>query len=345
MGFIKQNCGVEVDSKLLKVCFKMISVEQESKIKGTKTFKNTAKGFQEFYAWLSKKMDCSLPCHITMEATGVYYENLVYFLEEQTDFVVHVVLPNVAKAFSKSLNQKSKTDKLDAISLASLGLERKLTVWKPFSPLMRELKKVNRERIRLIRQRTMIMNQIHAEQASYRPSKKILSRARAIIKKINQLIEACEKELKEIVEQDPELKERIKNVCTAKGLGFITVVGVIAETNGFILFKNRKQVVSYAGYDVVKHESGSSVRGKERISKKGNSYIRQMMYMPSLSAAVHDEHLKGLYTRIVDRTGIKKKGSVAVQRKLLVLIYHLFTKNEKYDPQYREKARLALQTA
>jgi len=83
-------------------------------------------------------------------------------------------------------------------------------------------------------------------------------------------------ELEIFVAKDKTLQERIDNVCTAKGMGFISAVGIVAETDGFALFKSRNQLVSYAGYDVKEHESGTSVKGKPRISKKGNSNIRRI---------------------------------------------------------------------
>ena len=128
-------------------------------------------------------------------------------------------------------------------------------------------------------------------------------------------------------------------VCTIKGVGFITAIGIISEFNGFILFKNRNQVVSFSGYDVIRKESGTSIQGKTKMSKKGNSYVRQMMYMAAMSAAIHDEHHKNYYTRIVDKTGLKMKASVAIQRKLLLLIYTIFKNEVKYDPLHYLKVQ------
>ena len=108
---------------------------------------------------------------------------------------------------------------------------------------------------------------------------------------------------------------------------------------GFSLFNNRNQVVSYAGYDVVLQQSGTSIKGKPKISKKGNSYIRAMLYMAAMSAVRYDEHHKAYYQRIVCKTGIKMKANVAIQRKLLLLIYTLFKNNVPYDPQHYLKLR------
>jgi len=109
--------------------------------------------------------------------------------------------------------------------------------------------------------------------------------------------------------------------------------------NGFILFKNRNQVVSFVGYDVVEKQSGTSIQSKRRISKKGNSYIRRALHFPAMTAVKHNTQYRQLYDRIFDRTKIKMKGYVAVQRKLLLLIYTLF----KYGVAYNENHYLELQ--
>lgn len=343
MRIIKQNLGMDVDSKTLKVSFQVLMSDLSIKIKGSRTFKNTLKGFKDLEEWIGKKRSEGLVVDITMEATGVYYENVAYYFESKDAYDIHVVLPNTSKAYLKSLNLKSKTDEIDAKALGQMGLERKLAIWKPMSTQMRELKKLVRERIRLNREKTVVSNQLHAESASYHPNSTSFNRYKERIDFITKQIKVIEKELGEVVNKDDELRQRIDHVCTAKGVGFITAIGIIAEFNGFILFKNRNQIVSYAGYDVVLHESGTSIRGKTKISKKGNSYVRQMLYMAAMSAANTEEHHKAYYHRIVNKTGIKMKANVAIQRKLLLLIYTLFTKNVPYDPDHHVKTRKRLQ--
>ena len=73
-----------------------------------------------------------------------------------------------------------------------------------------------------------------------------------------------------------------------KGLGILTIATILAETNGFDLFKNYKQLVSYAGFDVVESQSGARI-GKTKISKKGNSRIRRALHMPSLVVITYKE--------------------------------------------------------
>lgn len=345
LAVLKQVVGLDVDAKQLKVNFKFLHPNQRSKVRGSRTFSNTPKGFEDLVKWVSNKQMKNLPVHFVMEATGVYYENVAYFLYALVDSEVHVVLPNQSAAYIKSLNQKNKTDELDASALAQMGIERDLNIWQPASTQMRTLKKLSRERIRLLDEKTLVSNQLHAEQKSHQPEKTIVNRMKKRIAFIAKQITQVEKQLKKVVDKDPQLKQRVDNVCTAKGLGFITVIGVVAEMNGFTLFRNRAQVVSYNGYDVVQKQSGSSILTKPKISKKGNAYVRKMLYFPAMTAVRHDEHHRAYYNRIFEKTHIKMKGYVAIQRKLLLLIYALYTKNQPYNPKQHQERQEELRLA
>ncbi|WP_199233847.1 transposase [Pedobacter sp. HMWF019] len=90
---------------------------------------------------------------------------------------------------------------------------------------------------------------------------------------------------------------------------------VFAETNGFELIRNNKQLTSYVGLDVREKQSGTSVNGKSQISKKGNSTLRKAMYLPSLSAVKWDDRFKSVYVRIVSKSGIKMKGLLRCSEK------------------------------
>ncbi|MEZ4878192.1 MAG: IS110 family transposase [Flavobacterium sp.] len=117
------------------------------------------------------------------------------------------------------------------------------------------------------------------------------------------------------MESDEIVNQKVANICQIKGIGILTIATILAETNGFELFKNYKQLVSYAGFDVVERESGSSVTGKTRISKKGNSHIRRALFMPAFTAVKYKEpSFFGLYERTYAKHAIKMKSYVAVQK-------------------------------
>ena len=330
---IKSNVGADLSKDDFKACYSEMLSDQRIRIKATRTFKNTLKGFRGFLKWIDQKSKEQSVC-ITVEATGVYHEQLVYFLHEQSAHRISVVLANKSNAYARSLNIKQKTDPVDAKLLAQMGLERMLKKWEPMSSKMLNIKQLTRDRITLLDEKTAISNRLHALKHSYNPDKSVMSRMKKRLKLIEKQVKEVENQITKIVHQDTDLKKHVDQISKVKGLGLITIVTIIAETNGFALFTSRAQLTSYTGYDVVKKQSGSSVNGKAKISKKGNKYIRRALHFPAITAVKYEEKFKRLFERVYERTAIKMKGYVAVQRKLLLLIFTLFKKNEAYDPNF-----------
>jgi transposase len=123
-------------------------------------------------------------------------------------------------------------------------------------------------------------------------------------------------------------------LCSITGVGLLTAATVLEETNGFDLIRNKRQLTSYAGLDVKEKQSGTYIKGKPRISKRGNKHLRKTMHLPALAAIRHDEHYKAVFARLVGKDGIKMKAAVAVQRKLLEMMFTVFRKKEKNDRNY-----------
>jgi transposase len=127
---------------------------------------------------------------------------------------------------------------------------------------------------------------------------------------------------------------KVETITTIPGVGKLTAIIVLAETNGFELIRNKRQLISYSGLDIREKQSGTSVKGKPRISKKGNRHLRKAMHLPALSAIKHNEQFKAVFTRLVSRHGIKMKAAVALQRKLLELIYVIWKTDKDYVKDY-----------
>jgi len=325
---IKQNVGVDVAKDDLKVALSHLTIDYRKVVRSTRTFPNTAKGFQQLQAWVSVKQNPSLAPHFTMEATGVYYEGLAYFLYEQ-GCSLHVVLPNHAKKYGQSLGIKSKTDKLDAKTLAQMGLERELRLWQPVSSSLLGLKQLTRERDALVRNRTTTANQLHAYRHQGKPNKDSIKRSVKLISFLDKQIKQIEKEVESFVNQDKELKAQMEYLLSIPGVGLLTAATIVAETNGFAAFESIKQLTSYAGLDIRIAESGKW-KGKSKITKRGNSHIRKALFMPSLSKKTHDPTTKQFFERIKEKKGIGMIATVAVERKLLGLMFSLWKKQEMY---------------
>jgi len=330
MKELKSCVGIDISKDSFEVCIRQLK-DDRSVIKATRSFQNDYPGFEKFLSWTLSKV--SNPIFV-METTGVYHEDLTHFLYE-SDQKVSVVLANKMKHFAKSLNMKTKTDKADAQMIAQYGLERPLEWWKPMMPQMKDLRDLCRERLSLKKDLVRSKCQVHGLRHAHSTLDVVLKLKEQQIEFLEKNIQIIETEIIRITEQDKEFNQRVKNIEAVKGLRLLTIVTVLCETNGFTQFNNIRQVVSYAGLDIAERQSGL-FKGKTRISKKGNARIRECLYMPALSATSYNEPIKALYERVVElNPTIKRKGVIAGMRKLLILIFVLWKKNEAYNPGFQ----------
>ncbi len=341
---LKQVVGIDVAQKELVVCLGRMFDDLSMELYANSVFKNTDAGFIALLKWVNKLINKDIIPRFVMEATGVYHESFAYYLNDN-DFELTIVLPNKISNFMRTLETRTITDKTCAQGIAQFGLEKNLDVWIRPNATLKVLQQLTRERDQLVDERTVVKNRLHAEKVEGKPNENSLERLQARIKFLNGQEKAIKDDIKKIVNNDEILKNDIKNICTIPGVGDLTAVIALAETNGFELIKNSKQLVSYAGLDVKEKQSGTSVKGKSKISKKGNKNLRKAMHMPSLSAVKYIQPHREMYIRMVGRSGIKMQALVAVQRKILVLIYTIYKNKTVFDDGYENKKRVQLKEA
>lgn len=328
--------GMDVDKNTFKACIVARLSSGHTLVKASKTFVNNKNGFKELLRWKEKYHKYQVTCSFLMEATGVYHEHLAYFLHLKNQ-CVHVVLANKAKRYIQSLGIRSKNDKIDAQGLAIMGLQQSLVQWKPISIDLYALRSLTRQIESLQNTKTILTNQLEAASHSAFSDKFVIKSLTSIIKKIDKEIVACQKKVEKYIVEDQELNSKFKLFATLKGFGLMTFAVIVAETGGFELFNSQSQLVCYAGYDIVQNDSGKR-KGKTKISKKGNTHIRRIMHMASLNMVKNNIPIfKNLYERVYDQTKIKMKGYVAIQRKLLCLVYSIWKQNIAFDLEHQTK--------
>jgi transposase len=336
MEILKQVLGVDVAQKELVVSLGRMLSDCSLEIYAHKVFKNSEYGMNELLKWVKKLIIEEKPMLYVMEATGVYHEKFSYFLDDN-GCKQCIVMPSKISNYIKTLDIKTVTDKSCSEAIARFGLERKLTEWKRPNKIYKSLMQLTRERDQIVEARVVVKNQLHAENTEAFPNKNTIKRCQEHIKFLNKQEAQIKKEIEQI--KDQEINSKIEKITTIPGIGVLTATIILAETNGFELIKNKKQLTSYAGLDIKEKQSGTSVNGKPKITKKGNRSIRKAMHLPALAAIKHDENYKGIYARIVSKSGIKMKGVVAVQRKLLELVYVIYKNDTTYDNEYEKKKR------
>ena len=288
---VKQVAGVDVAQKELVVSLGRMYDDFSTSICAFKTFPNDLKGHMALVAWSTQLSEQGILTGYVMEATGVYHESLACFLAEK-GLMVSIVLPNKISNYFRTLEVKTITDKTSSEAIALFGLERKLDSWKKPAGIFKKMRQLTRERDQLIQHRTMTKNQLHAEQAEAEPNKSSVMRLKKQIVFFNKQEQEVRTELEALISQDQQAGKLVKLICSLPGIGQLTAVTVLSETNGFDLIRNKRQLSSYASLDVREKLSGTSVKGKPRISKKGNKYLRKAMHLPALAAIRHDERLK-----------------------------------------------------
>jgi transposase len=332
-NILKQVVGIDVAQKELVAYLGILNEDLKISMIAHKTFGNQSKGFMDLLEWVDRLKNNSRSICFLMEATGVYHESLAYFLDAQS-LEVSIVLPNKISNYLKTLEVKTVTDKTAAEAICRFGLERQLVLWKRPEKGFKTMKQLTRERDQIVAEKTMAKNQLHAEQAEAEPHKKTIGRTQHRIDFLNAQENEIREELLELIQTDKGVMELVTLLCTIPGVGLLTAITVLAETNKFELVRNKRQLASYAGLDVKEKESGTSIKGQPKISKRGNKYLRKAMHLPALTAIRHDERFKAVFDRLVAKHGVKMKAVVAVQRKLLEMIFTIYRTNSPYNKEY-----------
>lgn len=331
---LKYSVGLDVSSKKINACMSVIDEKQKVVVKSSTIICNTLKGFATLEEWILKHKKEEIPVVVCMEATGIYHENCAYYMHAK-DFNVSIILPNKAKKYLEAIGLKSKNDSIDAKGLSQMGAEQCLEFWEPMGTFFYELRLLTRQHQNVTELKTVLKNQLSALSFAMHHLDAVNNQLEQTIILFETQLKELDKEINAHLKSNKEVHDKTENILKMKGLGILTLGTVLAETNGFTLFNNYKQLVSYAGYDVVEAQSGTRV-GKTKISKRGNSRIRRALHMPSLVVIqCKVKPFKDLYERTYEKHGVKMKSYVAVQKKILTMIYHLWKKNEAYDTVYQ----------
>ena len=338
---LKQCLGIDVSKNTLSLSLGGLDSSLKKEFTSHPDIKNDMSGFKVLKAWLGKTINRDVDFYVLMEATGVYHQEVCYYLYN-LGFKVCVMQSGRVKRYAQSLDQRSKTDALDSKMLSMLGLERDLRLWEPPSKELQQLKSLSRERSSLLKDRTTETNRQGAIASSSYSNQKAVKRHKRRLQLIDEQIASIEEEMRDLVSEDSSLRERIGHLESIPGVSFISAATVVGETFGFESISNAKQLTSYAGYDVVLRESGS-FKGKTKISKKGNSHIRAVLHMPSMTCVRCNPTLRQFYRRLKPNKAKPLVALVAVQRKLLILMFTLWKNEENYDAEFEKKKQQRLE--
>jgi transposase len=318
------HVGIDVSQKEL-----VVVVSTQGKARSAKNFENTPAGHREIIQLLIKLKDKTRIC---LEATGVYHFDLAVALSRIEDFEVMVINPKAAHNFAQALMKRSKTDTIDAATLAVYCERMPFEAWqRPADPII-ALRALGRRIAALTKLKTQTKNQRHALKATQDTPDVVIEQTEALITILEKQIQTHRDSALELIRQHETLTRAFALVTGIKGIADASAIQLLAELMVLPEEMSAKQWVAYAGLDPRHNESGSSVAKKPRISKAGNKYLRQALYMPALVAICYEPNIKGYYHHLIENNGLKKLQALcAVMRKLLHAIHGMLRANKEFD--------------
>ncbi len=315
--------GVDVDSEEL-VCM----MQRGGQRLPLARFANTAAGHKKFIRWATKGGRSARVC---LEATGIYSLEFALALHHAKNVEVMVVNPRAIKDFVRACMQRAKTDAVDAGGILDYLERMPFSAWQPPAPEILELQAINRRIDQLHTELTREKNRCHAAQFAGASADPIAHDIEVNIRHLERRIARMHDSGLQLVRRVPALAAQLAHLVSAKGIGEVSAMRLLAELLVLPGDLAAPQWVAHAGLDPRPYESGTSVHRPRRISKVGNRYLRAALYMPALVAIQHQPNVKAFYNKLITRGKKPMQAVVAVMRKLLHAIWGMLKHDEDFD--------------
>ena len=313
--------GIDISKKKL-ACAVMFNGKYK-----TKTIANTPAGFEVLWSWL-KRFD-SLPKHVCLEATGPYGEDVATFLHDQ-GLPVSIVNPARVKGFSQSEGLRTKTDKVDARLIANFchSKKEKLQVWQPAPKEQRELRDLTRRLEALKQMRVQEKNRLEGNLSDL-----VVANLKKHIRFLEKQIAELEKKISDHIDRHPGFRQQCDLLISIPGVGETTSANLLSELS-FDQFTSARQAAAFAGLTPSDRQSGTSVKGRPRLSKIGSNRLRKTLYMPAMTAMRYNPQLSQFAARLAHKGKAGKVIVAAVMRKLIHMAYGILKSGRPFDPDY-----------
>jgi transposase len=316
----KLCCGIDISHTKLDVCYQNNVGELFHLQVG-----NNNQGFAKIMEHTGQDY------HFVMEATGVYYIRLAFYLHEQ-GCQQSVVNALSIKRYIQMHLERNKSDKKDAAWICRYAIEQNPPYWEMPDSEYFESKQLYNTIREYTEQIKRFNNQLHSLKLLPVPSKDTIKSLEKVNKQLEKEIKVLEVKLQTLLEQwQPQ---QLKSVGSIKGIGKRATAMLIVFTQGFKYTNSHRQLISFAGLSPTEYSSGSSIYGRPRIYKRGGKNLRDVLYMCSMNAIKTNTACKALYERLKANGKTGKQALIAVCNKLLKQVYAVVKNNSLYQPNY-----------
>lgn len=314
--------GIDVSKRTLDVAL----LKEEGKPRH-KVFANTPAGHRQLMAWL-KQQGVEVG-HACLEATGTWADAAALALHE-AGHKVSLVNPALIRAFGQSQLKRTKTDKADSQLIAHFCRMHQPPLWVPLAPEIKDLQALVRRLETLDEMRVMEENRL----SSGVTSQEVRASLEEHIGYLQAQIDKTRRQIKDHIDNHPDLKDKAQLPDSIPGIGEATAALLLAELGDMTQFNSARQVAAFAGLVPRIRESGSSLRGRSRLSKIGSSRLRSALYFPALAALRSNPLIKALGLRLSAAGKSKMLIVGAAMRKLLHLAYGVLKSGQPFNPNF-----------
>jgi transposase len=293
---------------------------------------NNLKSLKGLYSKLKKQYKKELDKLVFVYEPTSNYSFLLKSFCANKNIKSFIVNPKKSASFAKVMGHRNKTDIKDARLLSKMIVTAKNEDIKV--PIINSVEEELKELIAcyklIIKQQVIAKNHIAALKAKREKSysiKELELQYQFLKKQEVKLI----KQIKSIIKKDEKLQEAFKNLQTIDGIGEISSIVLLSHFTQYPN-ANQKQIVSLSGLDPIEKSSGTSIKGKTKISKAGSKICRGTLFMPAMTSIRHNERLKSFYDRLKENGKHTTVIQVAIMRKLLIIAHSIYKNNESYNP-------------
>ena len=290
-----------------------------------KVFTNDEEGFEELELWLKKQGVGHI--HVCMEASSTYGDELAVYMHD-AGHTVSIVNPARIKGFAQSELMRTKNDKVDAGLIARFCLAMHPEPWTPAPPEMRQLQSLVRRVDALINMRTQELHRLGTAHKAIEHS------IREHVAYLDTQIDVLKRQIADLIKNDPDLKAKKDLLKSIPGIGEATIAAILAELHMFERYDSVGKVVAFIGLAPRQFISGSSIKGKPRLSKVGHARLRKALYMPALVSIQCNPIIQVFYHRLKENGKNGKVVVCAIMRKLVHLIFGILKSGRPFDPNY-----------
>ena len=300
-------------------------------------FDNDPAGIFQMIQWCEKRSGLKREAlFFIFEHTGLYS----YPLAKQFTALGIAYSMESGLAVKRSLGiTRGKDDHIDAIKLALYGyrLRDELTPYQLAEKAIQQLQSLLKLRDRLVKQRSGYKASLKEQKSvlDHKDYQLLLSIQKQLISQLSEHVKKVEAQLRVLINADEKLKTLYKLIRSVKGVGDQTAYHCIVFTHGFTRFKTWRQFAAYCGTAPFPYQSGSSIRGRTKVSHLANKQIKKLLNMCAMVAIQHDPQLKAYYQRKIQQGKAKMSVINAVRNKILARIFAVVNRKTPFVDTYK----------